>query len=236
MKSILLSVVVICALIVAGIGGTLADFSDSEEEKGDTLQAGSMDLKVNGKDDPNVLPFIIRRMKPDKWFDVTKKVSNNGTIDGHLYIHFKNVTCNETDDKGFTPEPEVVCQRGGQVGQQIVAGLGVTCNMSPHIAVAIDYDGTSVNLTALGLDKNGDGKVKLDELECEQIYLGILPLCGVEKEVKFYFLIQDVLDDSWTGDPKFAYWPTNCFMGDEVKFDVLFELLQTDYTPPGGGG
>ena len=236
MKSILLSVVVICALVVAGIGGTLADFSDSEEEKGDTLQAGSMDLKVNGKDDPNVLPFRIPFMIPDKWYDVTKTVSNNGTISGWLYIHFKNVTCNETDDKGFTPEPEVVCQSGGQVGQQMVHGLGVTCNMSPHIEVAISYDGSSVNLTALGLDKNHDGKVKLDELECVEILLGELPQCGASKDVKFYFLIQDVLDDGWQGDPKFAYWPTNCFMGDTVKFDVLFHLAQTDYVPPGGGG
>jgi predicted ribosomally synthesized peptide with SipW-like signal peptide len=57
MKNIVLSVVVVAALMAAGIGGTLADFSDSEEEMGDVLQAGSLDLKVNGADDPDVLPF-----------------------------------------------------------------------------------------------------------------------------------------------------------------------------------
>ena len=230
MRNIFLSVVVISALVVAGIGGTLADFSDSEEEMGDILQAGSMDLKVNGTDDPNVLPFAIRGMIPCKYYDVTKTVANDGTIDGHLYIHIKNVMCEETDDKGFHPEPESVAELGGKHGQKMVPGLGVRCDMEKHIDVTIIYGGEAV------VDE-----VKLDELECNQMYLGILEQCGEPQDITFIFHLQDVpeayygLDIFDENDPhevKWDHWPTNCYMGDTVTFDILFELLQTDYEPP----
>jgi predicted ribosomally synthesized peptide with SipW-like signal peptide len=252
---ILLTILVVCAIATAGISGTLADFSDSEEEKGDTLQAGSMDLKVDGYDDP--LPpwcrYIFRNCVPGKSYHIWKTVANNGTIDGHLYIHFKSVNCTDTDDKGFKPEPEYVAENGGWVGQKWVDGIGTdnACDMPEHIKVDIRYGTppsappgsfTSVNLTAY--DANGDGHIKLSELECQQIYLGVLPQCGAEYQVRIELIIQDV-DESYygfdyfnVGDPheiKWNWWPTNAMMGDTVTFDILFELLQTDYTPPGGG-
>ena len=52
MKNVLLSVVVITTLISAGVGGTLAGFVDTEESTGNFIQAGMLDLLVNGKNDP----------------------------------------------------------------------------------------------------------------------------------------------------------------------------------------
>jgi predicted ribosomally synthesized peptide with SipW-like signal peptide len=259
MKSIFLSLLVVSALVAAGIGGTLADFSDSEEEMGDVLQAGSLDLKVNDADDPDVMPFAITTIIPDKPYDVAKSVKNVGTIDGYLYLHIKNVVCNETNDKDLDgdgaiedgpgvmddkPEPEKVAEFGGKVGQQTVVGLGERCDMEKHIYTEIWFgtDPTDpTTMTEIDLsqyDKNGDGEIKLDELMCEQILItpqgSPLPACGDEYFVNFIFLLQDVKDPNWPGDPKFAHWPTNCYMGDTVTFDILFELLQSDYTPPGG--
>jgi hypothetical protein len=249
MKNIFLSVVVISALVVAGIGGTLADFSDSEEEMGDSVQAGSMDLKVNGQNDPNVIPFRITGMKPDKWYDVTKTVANAGTIDGWLYIHIKNVLCEETDDKGFKPEPEIVAELGGKHGQKQVPGVGERCDMENHIAVEIRYDGVLVDLSAYDTDPASPGVIKLNELQCFQIPIptpegeNMLEACGVEHTINFNFLLQDVpesyygldiFDETDPHELKWEHWPTNCYMGDTLSFDVLYELLQTDYTPPGG--
>jgi hypothetical protein len=246
-KNIFLSVVVISALAVAGISGTLADFSDSEEQLGDRLQAGSLDLQVNGEDDPMVLPAEITGMVPDKSYHIVKDVANVGTINGWLYIHFKNAICTENNDKDLDgdgqiepgmddkPEPEKVAEFGGQVGQQMVDGLGERCDMEKHIRIfAIEFDGVPVDISAY--DKDGNGHVKLDEVECEQILIGQLLACGEVHTLDVGFIIQDVLDPDWQGDPKFSYWPTNCYQGDVVTFDVLYELLQTDYTPPGGGG
>jgi hypothetical protein len=241
MKNMLLSVVVVTTLVIAGVGGMLADFSDSEEEMGDILQAGSMDLKVDGMDDPNLMPRIIRNMIPEKSYHFEKTVANDGTIDGHLYIHIKNVMCEETDDKGFKPEPEIVAEQGGKHGQEIVPGVGERCDMEKHIRVEILYDGVAVDLSQY--DANGDGEVKLDELECFQAYLGILEQCGVEHTIRFGFWLQDVpeeyygldiFDETDPHEIKWNWWPTNCYMGDTVTFDILFELLQTDYEPPTG--
>jgi hypothetical protein len=249
-KNVLLAGVVIVALVAGLMGGVFADFSDSEEEMGDILQAGSMDLKVNGADDPDVLPFTIRGMIPDKWYDVTKTVANVGTIDGWLYLHIKNAVCEETNDKDINgdgiidaldkPEPEVVAEQGGKHGQEMVPGVGERCDMEKHIEVEILYDDVPVDLS--DYDLNGDGKVKLDEVECNQILIAQLEQCGQEHTLRFGFILQDVPEEYYgidifdVDDPheiKWNWWPTNCYMGDTVTFDILFELLQTDYTPPG---
>jgi len=41
----------------------------------------------------------IRGMKPEKSYHIQKTIQNMGTIDGYLYIHFKNVECKETNEK-----------------------------------------------------------------------------------------------------------------------------------------
>jgi hypothetical protein len=268
-KNIFLSVVVISALVVAGIGGTLADFSDSEEELGDSLQAGSLDLIVDGNDDPLVEAFSITGMVPCKQYAYTKTVHNMGTIDGYFYIHIKNAHCEETNIKDINgdglideldkPEPERVAEQGGKVGQKWIVGIKERCDMEKHIDVWIYYDGVLV------VDM-----VRLNQLNCQQIYIGELPAC-TDHDITFIFHLQDVdedyvtidndsdgltdedpingvdddgdgridedpsesyFDDSDHHEAKWDHWPTNCYMGDTVKFDVLYELLQTDYEPP----
>jgi hypothetical protein len=253
LKNVILALGVIGALVAGLLGGVFADFSDSEEEMGDVLQAGSLDLKVNGEDDPNVLPFSIKGMVPDKVYDVTKTVSNVGTIDGWLYLHIKNVICIEDNDKDLNgdgsitvpednPEPENVAQWGGKHGQKQVPGLGEACDMEKHMElVNINWNGTPVDISQY--DLNGDGKVKMDEIECNQILIAQLPACGEVFEVNFEFMLQDVpeeyydldiFDESDPHEIKWNWWPTNRYQGDKLTFDILFELLQTDYTPPGG--
>jgi len=253
MKNLLLSIGVIAALVAGLVGGIFADFSDSEEEMGDSLQAGSLDLKVNNADDPDVLPAVIKGMTPEKSYHIVKTVKNVGTIDGWLYIHIKNAKCTETNDKDLNgdgqiaapadnPEPENVAELGGKVGQKQVPGLGVACDMEKHIEVIdITYDGKPVDISAY--DKNGDGVVKLDEIQSNQIKILVggqqvpLEACGAAHEISMGFILQDVpeeyygLDIFKVGDPeepKFNNWPTNRYQGDTVTFDVLFELLQID--------
>jgi hypothetical protein len=256
MKSIIITVVVICTLALAGIGGTMADFSDSEEEMDDVLQAGSLDLLVNGKNDPNILPANIRGIIPEKSYHIVKTVQNMGTIDGHLYVHIKNAECTETNDKDLNgdgeideldkPEPERVAEFGGKHGQKEVPGLGERCDMEEHVWAQLLITDPAGQVTTLDLsdyDLDGDGYVQLDELECNQIYIGILPACGEECEFELGLVLQDVpesyyglniFDENDPHEVKWEHWPTNCYQGDTVTFDILFELLQTDYTPPGG--
>jgi hypothetical protein len=113
--------------------------------------------------------------------------------------------------------------------------------MEKHIEVEILYDGVAVDLSQY--DADGNGKIKLSELECFQILIAQLEQCGVEHELNFTFMLQDVpeeyygldiFDETDPHEVKWNWWPTNAYMGDTVTFDILFELLQTDYVPPGG--
>ena len=201
MKSIFLSVVVISALLIAGIGGTLASYVDTELQVDDTLQTGSIDLQVkydgDFEDDPFLDSFHLKGLKPDEGVDVTKYVRNMGTLDGKFYIHFMNITSEEADDKLFGdpprlqhPEPEFVAEMGGQVGTYWVAGLGQLSDYSANVEVDIRITDPAGDITIVDLkqyDSNGDGTVTLDELVCNQIDCGILMACGVTYEVQYVF-------------------------------------------------
>jgi hypothetical protein len=258
MKHLLLCLVVIAALAVAGIGGVLADFSDSEEEMGDLLQAGSLDLTIDGENDPNLVEFELWPMIPEKVIQVTRELKNMGTIDGWLYMHLKNSLHEEANDKDLNgdgiidsldmPEPEGVAEQGGIVGGQTVPGLvGILVAMQNYVGVNIEYGplvGPKQAIDLSSLDTNGDLRVTINELECNQVLLGKLPACGEAYEMTYLFTLYDVpesdygfniFDETDPHEVKWEHWPTNAYQGDKVTFDVLYELLQSDYTPPGGG-
>jgi predicted ribosomally synthesized peptide with SipW-like signal peptide len=122
---ILLSIVVIAALMIAGIGGTLAGFSDTEESFNNIIQSGSIDLRVNGKDQApwgEGIDTIIQldRIMPDKEYWAKVIVANCGESleadqetpePAWLYIHFKNMVCtnDEPEHLGIdisNPQPD----------------------------------------------------------------------------------------------------------------------------------
>jgi predicted ribosomally synthesized peptide with SipW-like signal peptide len=264
MKNIFLSVVIICALAIAGIGGTLAGYSDSEESFENYIVTGSLDLKVNGEDDEpwgNGIGAVVEleRVMPCKWYEVDVKVRNDGEAyepdqetpePAYLYIHFKEYWCDNVEpihggidasavelpdgyvwdddpdgdgvllSSSLKPEPEMVAEYGGRVGQVMVDGLhqqGETCNLDEIIEVIIEYRGAIF------------GPYDMKDLECTQLYLGELPPCGAEYTITMKFHMKQVMDENWETneiEEKFKYWPTNAYMTDSINFGILFELLQ----------
>jgi predicted ribosomally synthesized peptide with SipW-like signal peptide len=108
MRNIVLSVVVVAALVTAGIGGTLADFNDYEVSEDNYFQMGSMDLTVStGWDDTNqvlleyngeTVPALVTITTgwPDCSKDIPFDVHNAGEHEQsppRLYLHFKNLEC-----------------------------------------------------------------------------------------------------------------------------------------------
>jgi predicted ribosomally synthesized peptide with SipW-like signal peptide len=277
MKNVFLSVVVICALAVAGVGGTLAGFSDTEESFNNYIATGSLDLKVEGKDQAPYGAGVdgviqLDDVMPDKEYRVTVKVRNDGQAqDGwpnqgndepaYLYIMFKNFKCdniapkhdgidlrNHTGVNGtvdpdemtnwdissfLKPEPEMVAEFGGWVEQTWVDGVGQTgdeCCMSTHTRVTVEYRGSIVASGLMAdLLSTPPGVVK-------QFYCGELPPCGTTYDLVLKFKVDQSLmkDDTWTGHPKFEYWPANAFMTDKLSFSTMFELLQEKWVPPVG--
>ena len=108
-KKILVSMMVIGLVAAFAGAGLYAYFSDTETSTGNTFQAGTLDLKVDGNDDPNVpVYFNVSNVKPGDSGSVDIVLSNVGSIDGVAYLNFTNVI----DDPGETPEPEPTPDNG----------------------------------------------------------------------------------------------------------------------------
>ncbi len=93
MKNIFLSVVVVATLVAAGVGGTFAGFVDTEESTDNMIQAGLLDLLVNGKNDPDIgakiyMSHIIPCISQDFWVDLYSWSECQGA---YVYMQFKNV-------------------------------------------------------------------------------------------------------------------------------------------------
>jgi predicted ribosomally synthesized peptide with SipW-like signal peptide len=102
-KKILVSMMVIGLVAALAGAGLYAYFSDTETSSGNTFTAGTLDLKVDGKDDPEVpVYFEVSDVKPGDSGSKNIVLSNVGSIDGVAYLTFTNVV----DSPGTTPEPE----------------------------------------------------------------------------------------------------------------------------------
>ncbi|MEM2463549.1 MAG: TasA family protein, partial [Candidatus Bathyarchaeia archaeon] len=106
-RKVLISLFII-GILALGIGwGTHSLFSDTETSSGNTFTAGTIDLKVNGTDDPYVVTITLSNMKPGddtgyyKWI-----LRNAGTLPGKVSITFSVMINNEN---GIN-EPEVVAE------------------------------------------------------------------------------------------------------------------------------
>ena len=85
MKKIIISLAVIGVVSAIVIGGTIAYFSDTETSTGNMITAGSLDLKIDGHDDPVEAVVNIEDMKPSQtWYsgDINLSVTDNP---GRLY-------------------------------------------------------------------------------------------------------------------------------------------------------
>jgi hypothetical protein len=98
MKNILISLMALLITIgLAGrmVVGTFASFSDIEISQGNYIETADLDLKVNGKDDLEVETFfdIPRGQICTTYtsFPLPIPLTNEGSADGPLYLHIKNL-------------------------------------------------------------------------------------------------------------------------------------------------
>ena len=102
MKKILISLMAI-ALVIGLVGaGTVAWFSDTETSTGNTFTAGTLDLKVDGANDPLPVKFTLTDLAPGSSGTITYVLANVGSIDG--YVDIEGVTV--VNAPGATPESE----------------------------------------------------------------------------------------------------------------------------------
>jgi spore coat-associated protein N len=118
MKKILLSLLTIALVSAVAVGATRAYFSDTETSAGNTITAGTLDLKVGGQDGPavahvtqtNIVPAAPWTTQRGQGFHLTNAGSVPGTVTATVknLVNYENgcnapeivagdVTCGATD-------------------------------------------------------------------------------------------------------------------------------------------
>jgi len=144
-KKILASVFVI-GILALGIGwGTYSYFSDTETSSGNTFTAGTLDLKVDGKDGSDVVHITLSNMKPGDDTGYYKWVLKNvGTLPGRISVTFSVII---NDDNGLT-EPESACdttggEGEGELGQYLKPGIhpdDIPDDVKPYVTIIARND------------------------------------------------------------------------------------------------
>ena len=223
MKNVFFSVVIICALMIAGIGGTFATWSDSETSASNVITTGSVDLKVNGEDDlpwGNGVPskVSIDCMVPTRMYGPFEvELWNAGICDtaSAAFIHLKDACCSnappKVDDAGDTtgylcpetgdlkPEPELVAEFGGKVDCRMVDGIGAavgdTCSMKSHVRMWVVVDDPGYCPVWNDTDPLVVIENMLINLECVETYLFDLVPCEPRTIYLWFSLIQESEED-----------------------------------------
>jgi predicted ribosomally synthesized peptide with SipW-like signal peptide len=168
MKNIFLSVVVVGALVAAGIGGTLADFSDIEVSEDNYFTTGALDLVVSnnlGVEYPDDAPtfYMVTDALPCCDKSVFLDLHNYGQgfqTHPYAYLHIKNLECGWVmpkkpyawlDEAGAKVDPPASIPPVGTLGQgyprpvtepEYVAEMG---GVAGELA-----DGSLVEVTGMG--------------------------------------------------------------------------------------
>ncbi|NTW45470.1 MAG: hypothetical protein HGB18_00250 [Candidatus Moranbacteria bacterium] len=95
MMRILKSLFLISAVVAVVGGATYAYFSDTETSEGNTVTAGTLDLKVGGKDDPLVEKISVGDIYPGSVVTKTWKVENAGSVPGKVKVKIRNIADND---------------------------------------------------------------------------------------------------------------------------------------------
>ena len=138
MKRILFSLMTMVAVLCVVGAGSLAYFSDTETSGGNTFTAGTLDLKVDEKDDPLPVKFILGPLAPGASGTETYGLENVGNIDGFIDL---NVTV--TNEGGEFSEPEKDVDPGNEGDLGAALQVRVTIDTTTVYASSLDgFDGS----------------------------------------------------------------------------------------------
>lgn len=127
MKAGLIALFVI-GLVAIGVGAqTWAYFSDTETSSDNYIEAGTLDLLVNGGNDPGTL-FTVGPVYPGWYTDpnYTITLKNNGDIGGYLYAE---ITVNDDENGIADPEDDVDSTPNGELSENINVVLKIDGNI-----------------------------------------------------------------------------------------------------------
>lgn len=212
MKRILLSVLTISLVAVIGVGATRAYFSDTETSTGNSFTAGTLDLKVDSQDDPNVVHVTLSNMKPGQTASYNWTLSNSGSLSGKPWIEITNLKnydngCNDPETAALDTTCGVPGLGDGELGANLLMKLNAPGSVGyvyPNNVSCVGGNNCPLNYwSSLG---------HIDQVVDGQVWDTILPSSTLAGPMVLEFEVPTA-----TG---------NVIQSDSVEFDVVFHLEQ----------
>lgn len=238
-KRILGSLFVVGAAMVVVVGATRAVFSDTETSVGNTVSAGSIDLKVNGQDGGLGVLFSAANMAPGHVYQTGCVTLNNaGTLDGKFAFKVTNPVSNDNT----LIEPETTA---GDIAGSEVDPTGYDANngdgeLWDQVTSRFCFDdgpgayggngkcdtgvGETMLYSTFGTPSNDYSSYYSLPLDTNLVPGTVVIPAGGSRvfcsEVKF---VDDTTPEWWGGLSSVS---NNMAMTDDAKFDVTFSLGQ----------
>lgn len=180
-KLLAISLLVVGTLVVAGMGGTLATWSDSETSEGNYIETGSVDLLVSKCDADWQNPGEFKDDLPygvglDPCFDTSLAPAtytcfsllwNAGCIDAVAYLHIKNVSASN-----------------GPSGDTIVR-IWYDDDGNPDTPVVLVASNIITNLDCREIELGNLPAEAVRQLKLEVEYIGPCPTSGLSFDIVF---------------------------------------------------
>jgi|GEM_PF-2506695 len=195
-KKILLSILIIGLVGILAGSSTWARFSDSEENSGNSITAGTLNLTLVDN------PLLITNAAPGDSGTNFKALKNEGTLSGKLSIYLSTVTNTE----GTSPEFQVGGH--GDIGMTAMMKLWIDKNKNGVFDVgsdvALKYDGTITASPTYYLIQQYSGSH----------WDNVIPSMASNDE--YYFMIEWIIPNDASND----------IQGDSVNFNTSYTLDQ----------
>jgi len=215
--------VLLVAVMAIGVIGSGAHFSDTETSSGNSFTAGTLDLKVDGLDDPNIAHLTFSNMKPGDDTDYQKWcLKNAGSLPGKPWVEFSamandDVSYNEPEEK--SGDTTLGAGQLGELGQYLKPTIGTApCGSSvPSRLIGEWQTGPQHPWGVPGLN-HFSGYVYNAASDW--------PVLNPDGTIGFFFKVS--LDSNlrrWDGT-KWVEVDDNIIQSDKVSFDIIFHLDQ----------
>lgn len=209
MKKILVSLLAVGVVVGAGFAVTRAYFTDTETSEGNTFEAGTIDIGVDGMN-PWKESFKLEDMKPSQTDYINFTVNNFGTNPVNV---LKRLVINENGADGLVSEPECV-EGGGTWDENSDPKCGKDYVSKDDIETAILYDLIVEVYDATGkkqwwqtlYDGMHVEHDMLADVALKDMFMGMLPV-GWSMKVR----------QSYHMDPETTNWA----QGDVMNFDIV---------------
>jgi predicted ribosomally synthesized peptide with SipW-like signal peptide len=237
MKKILLSVFLIALVVSLAAGATYSQFIDTETSEDNTFSTGSLDLTVDGENDPLSFNFQADNMLPGNTYSGgCVELANAGSSDGILTLKVQNPVSNENGelepelsdgdvvDTEIDPSGYDANSGYGELWDQLTVRFFIDDGAGSHTGNGVwDWDDTAIysNFGTPSVDYSSYYSLPLDsDLVGGDITLSAGQSATFCTEVHFV----DDQSNWWWGAQNGL--TNNMAMSDDVVFDIVFGLEQ----------